>query len=73
MMSLLAETGFDRAKSPLGLLFVIAVTLFMLLFIVAGAVYMKSQEDRARALRAERRLAEDGGSKEPNETGSKQD
>jgi hypothetical protein len=59
MITLLAETGFDRAKSPLGLLFVVAVTLFMLLFIAAGGVFMRSQEMKARQMRAERRIAEE--------------
>ena len=51
MLTLLAETGFDRGKTPIGFLFVLAVTLFMLLFIGAGAMYMRSQEMKARETR----------------------
>jgi len=59
MLHLLAQEGFDRAKTPLGLLFVLAVTLFMLVFIFVGAMYMRSQEQLARQARAEQKRLED--------------
>jgi hypothetical protein len=51
ILDLLAETGFDRSKTPMGFLFVVMVTLFMLVFIAGGAWYMHRAESEARRQR----------------------
>jgi hypothetical protein len=47
-LHLIAETGFDRGKSPIGLLFIVVVTVALLLFIFAGGMFMRHQELEAR-------------------------
>jgi hypothetical protein len=60
MLSLLAETGFDRSRTMEGFLFIVVVTVAMLIFIGVGAAYMRDQELKARRMREDSKKGPSG-------------